>query len=116
MMQPPPRLWRCLTREWVLVPEALRSAWWLALCKAQWSLAAEWRQAFLAFHRREAWTSAEDVARFFGQMATPRVLFGLLESLIQEGALLKQDGHHLETVLLEQLTAEGEWKHPKQWP
>jgi hypothetical protein len=53
MMQPMPRLFKCLVREWIPVPEHLATAWWLSVCRAKWSLVTEWRDSFLAMARKE---------------------------------------------------------------
>jgi hypothetical protein len=41
----PPTLWGWLTREWIVLPPALAWVLWRAVCKAQWSWAAEWSEA-----------------------------------------------------------------------
>jgi hypothetical protein len=78
----PPQLWGWLTREWIPLPASLAWALWRALVKARWSLACEWREAFLAFDLPGQWRSGEDVEAFFGQVATPPVLMELLAVLI----------------------------------
>jgi hypothetical protein len=99
--------------EWIPLPAPLAAAWWYALAHARWSLACGWREAFLSFAQRDAWTSAEDVEAFFGAMATPQVLLGLTYALRQEGVLLGRDAHQLDEALLHQMTNEGEWMHPR---
>src|SRR5262245_45357435 len=91
LMQPAPRLWRCLVQEWVPLPPNLGHAWWYALARSRWSLACEWRETFLAFHRRPERTSGEDVEDFFAAVATPAMLFGLLQALLQEQVLIPRE-------------------------
>lgn len=107
----PPKLWRCLVQEWLVLDPALSWALWHACAKARWSLAREWREAFLAFDTPEVRRSAEDVEEFFAAVATPKVLMGLLAALMQEGVLLRQDGRRIEEAVLLQMNAVGEWHH-----
>lgn len=100
-------------QEWLALDPALSWSLWRALGLARWSLAQEWREAFLAFHPPGQWRLGEEVEAFFGQVATPPVLMGLLAALMQEGVLLRRDGRYLEEALLGQLTAAGEWTHPQ---
>src|SRR5262245_14279798 len=111
-MQPQPRLWRCLTTEWVHLTHDQRRSLWFALSTARWSLAVAWRTAFLTLARRDGWLAAEEVEQFFTQVASPPVLLGLIAVLMQEGCLLAREGRQLEEVLLHQMTAAGAWRHP----
>jgi hypothetical protein len=107
----PPPLWRSLTTEWCPLPRSLAWVWWLAISRAQWSQAVEWREAFLVFARRPGFTSAEMVAYFFTHHCAPHDLVTLLEALVQEQVLLARDGRRIEEVLLAQCDAEGQWNH-----
>jgi hypothetical protein len=41
-----PKLWHCLTTEWVRIEATLAWRWWRALSHSQWSETVEWREAF----------------------------------------------------------------------
>jgi hypothetical protein len=107
----PPRLWTILTQVWCPVPPPLGWLWWRALLKAEDPLAAAWRQAFLDFDGQDRAVSGDVVMAFLTQIATPHALMALCEQLQGEGTLLKRDAHQLEELLLQQCTAEGQWKH-----
>ena len=104
-MRAMPRLWRVLVKDLAL-DQGLSWSLWSALHRARWSVTVEWREAFLAFARRDAWTSAEDVERFFREMVTLPQLVTLLEALRQEGALLARDARGLEEHLLHRADAQ----------
>jgi hypothetical protein len=109
-MRTMPRLWRTLALDLAL-DHGLSWRLWTALGRARWSVSVEWREAVLAFARRDAWTSAEDVEVFFRQRVTLPQLMAVVEALRQEGAMGTRDARRLEEHLLERANAQGEWKH-----
>jgi hypothetical protein len=85
---------------------------WRAVCKAQWSWAVEWREAFLVFARRcEGEPSRRMVAYFFTQHCAPADLVTLLEHLAKERVLVPRDARRIEELLLTQVHKDGLWKH-----
>ena len=88
MITPPmPRLWKCLCREWCRLPDGLSWCWWRSVHRARWSLAAVWREDFLAFAQQEGRLAAEEVEQYFMRAATPRTLIELIEVLVAEHRL-----------------------------
>lgn len=108
-----PTLWRVLVKDLDLEASVSWSLW-AALNRAQWHVAVAWRERFLAFARRDTWTSAEDVEAFFREVVTLPQLMAVVEGLRQERVLLGQDARRLEEHLLQRADAQGEWKHVQQ--
>jgi hypothetical protein len=113
-MRPQPRLWRCLTQEWVPIDQRVAWSWWYALCQAKWSIAVAWREDLLAVNRRPARLSGEEVEAYFQQVATPAVLMQLVSSLWHERVLTTRDRQQIEAQILDQVDARGAWVHGKR--
>jgi hypothetical protein len=82
-----------------------QTALWRALCAAQWSQAAAWREACLAFH-----PEGQDARRFVDEACSPHTLVQVVELLVQEGVLTRQAASAIEGRLLAQTDARGAWK------
>jgi hypothetical protein len=107
----PPQLWTVLTTQWCPVPPPLAWCWWRAILRARWSLAVQWREAFLAKARTDAALTRGEAAAFLGELASLPALVTLVEQLLREQVLLKPDGHKIINMLLDQADATGQWKH-----
>src|SRR5262245_52418887 len=85
-----PPLLQAFAQSWGL-PEPLVRHWWRALCDAQWSEAAQWRERVIALTPQDA------CARGFVEVdCSPRVLVGLLELLVREGTLARPTASQIE--------------------
>lgn len=111
MVANPPQLWLWMTTHWCRLPQSMAWLWWRALCKAQWSAAAQWRETFLNFERPDRVLSRDLIEGFLQEIARPKHLMDLLEALMEEGKLLRRDAHHLQELVLTQTDRDGQWKH-----
>jgi hypothetical protein len=100
-----------MTTQWVRLPAPLAWVVWRALCKAEWSAAAQWRERFLAFERPDQVLSRDLVEHFLREVASPRHLVDLCEELLAEKRLLRRDARCVEELLLQQTDRTGQWKH-----
>jgi hypothetical protein len=115
-MMGPPQLWTVIVTQWCPLPAALAWVWWRAISKAQWSLAVEWRDAFLEKAQQQAVLTRGEVAGFLGHLVTLPTLMQLVGALRHERVLLAQDARQLEDRLLALADRDGQWKHRTQTP
>jgi hypothetical protein len=112
-MTPPP-LFRCLAR-YLALDEAQAHTWWRALAAARWSVAVEWRRALLYCDQRLATAppgleAVDGAVAFIGTVASPAQTLAVLEALVQEQRLSRQDARGMEDKILVQTDQHGCWK------
>jgi hypothetical protein len=112
MTPPPPPLWNVLTTFWGLSERQTRQSW-TALYRASGARAAGWRQTLAHFEgQRPALRSRERVWDFVYRNVMPATVVGVLEALIEEGLLSRQDGGQIEECILACVGREGDWAQP----
>jgi hypothetical protein len=112
MIPPPPPLWLTLAQFWDLNTQQSRQTW-AALYRARWSTAAAWRMTLAHFEgQHPALRSPERVFRFLAVNVQPETVLGVIEALIREGLLSRQEGGQVEEKILGCVGREGDWAPP----
>jgi len=103
-----------LCRYWGLNDVQARR-WWQAVGRARWSVAQEWRRRVLLFGQGIASTLAtpqtvDAIQKFLDTSASPAQVLGVVESLVQEGQLSRQDARCIENKVLAMVDRCGRWR------
>jgi hypothetical protein len=109
---PPPPLWTVLALFWGLSDRQTRQAW-TALYRARWQVAAAWRQTLAHFEgQHPRLRSPERVWDFVSRNVMPATVIGVIEALISERLLSRQEGGQIEERILACVGADGDWAAP----
>jgi hypothetical protein len=112
MAPPAPPLWTVLATFWGLSGRQTRQSW-TALYRARWQVAAAWRQTLAHFEgQHPRLRSPERVFRFLATNVMPQTVIGVIEALIAERLLSRQEGGQIEERILACVGAEGDWAAP----
>ena len=104
---------RMLAQYWELDP-AQAKTWWQALTKAQWSVAVAWRRTVLLFDQGilaplTDVQACAAVERFLDTTASPHAVLGVVENLVREDVLRREDARMIETKILAMVDKHGRW-------
>jgi hypothetical protein len=88
--------------------------WWTAVCRARWSVVQEWRQRVVLFDQGIIAPltdpqAVDAVARFLDTSAAPAQVMAILEALVGERVLSRQDARQMETKVLARVNRHGQW-------
>jgi len=109
---PPPPLWTVLAQFWGLSERQTRQCW-SAFYRARWARAAGWRQALAHFEaQRPSLRTPERVWHFVYHNVMPETVVGVIEALISEGLLSRQEGGAIEEKIFACVGRDGDWAQP----
>ena len=109
MVPPPPPLWLSLAQFWGLSTRQSRLAW-AALYRARWSAASAWRVTLVHFEgQAPALRSHERVWHFLAVNVQPETVLDVIEALISERLLSRQEGTAIEECILAHVGTGGDW-------
>ena len=101
----PPRVWGMLMDYWQ-VPASLAIPWWHALGQSHHARALTVRQAVLLFDDAPV---VEAHHLVYG-MCAPQAVIEVLEALVDEGQLPRNQATAIEEAVLYHVDREGEWR------
>jgi hypothetical protein len=101
----PPRIFWAFTRYWQLRP-AMARHWWTALSQATYSTPVSWRHT-LQYHNSG---TLGDRHALIHKTCSPAEVVDVVEALVHEGCLTRQQGNDLEQAILACVTAHGTWR------
>ena len=87
------------------VPDRLQRAWWSALNSSRWSLPCEWRHKLMLYHQ----TKLIAPKRLLHEVCSPAETVKVLEHLVQERRLTRQQATQLEERILYYVNKKGGW-------
>ena len=90
---------------------ALAQRWWQALTQARWSVPQTWRRDVEYFDQRRTTRTAQldAVLPFLRTTCTPQRVLTVLESLVKEDRLRRDEATAIATHVLACVTALGRW-------